>query len=262
LGKFQPSDKTSYKPHGITSIVGVFITGAILFFIAYLYPIKAVGITHAVGIFSATLAVYFLDHYFDFKIMYGMNDYYTQLNKKLAVVFGVATLVLIISFWSIYIAQWDYYLGAIGLVFYGYLQFAKRIVIRFLKESTIALTAAWVVCVKPGEALDYLGFVSLGIVFFQNVLLYSYFEREIDRNWGFRSSFNSTYFAYKKELIIYIQLVLLLCAGCLFFMFEINKGLAYVSFAYFFISIASQRCEFKMHYRYLIDILLLGVLIH
>lgn len=217
--------------------------------------------SHAYGVFTSVCAIYFFDHHLDFKIMFGAHDYYTKLNKKLAILFVVLSAILMLVLWKLYLLKWEYYVGAIGLLLYAVLYFYKIPVIRFFKECIIALTAAWVVSIKSDESLDYGTAIAMAVLFFQNVVLYSCLEKEIDEYWGFRSSFNSNFYTIKKYTLITIQLLAFITIGFLLLFNPMKFGIAYVSFTYLGLSLFTENSHVKKHYRFLFDAVLLGIFI-
>lgn len=256
MGKFQPSDNTPHQD-GKASIVGVFLTGSIIFLLSFFYPIQSTNIEQSLGILFAVFTIYFLDHYFDYKIISGPQDIITKINKTLALLFGLFTLGCVALFWRIFLLNNQFYFGLLGLILYSIIYAVDALRIRFAREFIVAVTAAWIVCIKPESSMDFLAFISLGIVFFQNVVLFSFFEKEKDVRWGFKNSFSLTLNTY----IILIQFSLLALLLGLMYFFELNHGLVYVSISYLFLSIIAQKFALKPYYRFLIDSLLIGVLI-
>lgn len=261
MGKSQPLDKPVHLPHGIASIAGVFFTAFILFLLSIHYPNSIANNTHAYGVFTAVCAIYFLDHYLDFKLIFGGFNFYTQLNKILAMLFVVITTIIVLCFWKIYLLNLNYYFAAVGVLLYALFYVVKKSPFRYVKEMTIAATSAWVVCIKPDVAFEYYSAIVLASLFFQNVLMYSYFERELDEYFGFRSSFNAAFYSSKKHTLVTVQLITLIAILIVSYFYDLPNGLTYVSIAYFMLSLCAEKRVLKKYYRFLLDALLLGVLI-
>ena len=261
MGKSQPLDKPAPLPNGIASIVGVFFTAFILFLLSSYYPNPVVRYTHVFGVFTAVCAIYFFDHYLDFKTIFGGLNSYTRLNKILAVIFSIITVLIVLLFWPIYLLNLNYWFGVVGVLIYVLLYVIKKPIFRFLKEIAIAATAAWVVCIKPDTPPNYFAVVALAVLFFQNVLLYSFLEKELDEYFGFRSAFNATLYSSKKTTLIKLQMVAFLAVGIAVYFSKITNGIGYVSLAYMLLLLFVEKDAVKKHYRFLLDAMLLGVLI-
>jgi hypothetical protein len=261
LGKSQPLDKPAQLPNGIASIAGVFFTAFILFLLSSYYPNPVVHYTHTFGIFTAVCAIYFFDHYLDFKTIFGGLNSYTRLNKILAVIFSIITVVIVLLFWPIYFLNLNYWFGVVGVLIYVLLYLIKKPTFRFLKEIAIAATAAWVVCIKPDTAPNYFAVVALALLFFQNVILYSFMEKELDEYFGFRSAFNAALYSSKKSTLFKLQIVALLAVGIAVYFSGLPNGIGFVSLAYVLLSLFVEKEAVKKYYRFLLDAMLLGVFI-
>lgn len=261
MGKSQPLDKPAPLPDGLASIVGVFFTAFILFLLSSYYPNPVEGYTHAFGVFTAVCAIYFFDHYLDFKTIFGGLNSYTRLNKILAVIFSIITVLIVLLFWPTYLLNLNYWFGIVGVLIYVLLYLIKKPTFRFLKEVAIAATAAWVVCIKPDTPPNYFAVVALAVLFFQNVILYSFMEKELDEYFGFRSAFNAALYSSKKTTLIKLQMVAFVAVGIAVYFNGLPNGIGYVSLVYVLLVLFVEKDAVKKHYRFLLDAMLLGIFI-
>lgn len=266
-------------------LVGLWATAASLSFIQYqiLTPwfgaqshgMRCVSLLWPVCLFAAIIVTYSLDHYFDLKKIQEIHQQsfrtYTGIYSKIIVLF-----LFLFAFFMVQnsgFRQWIWtnkFLIAVTIIpttIYFLLLKTKTIAkIPFLKEILISLAVTVAIFIPQFEnnqtcseyhQISYYFIISLWVLFFQNVLLFSYNEETFDLHQGFQNIFQHFEAKKKKFILFLIQFISFFAIFIIFFANQINLGIVLVSAIYLVISRVNIADRYYPVVRILLDLTLI-----